>query len=119
MIVGKFNEIKVVPKSWGKEVWFWNESYCGKELHINKDFACSWHYHLVKDEVFRVLEGELLVFYGWEDDIGLARSVKLVSGDLFHVPPGLRHQMRALKDTKLIEFSTHHEDEDSIRLIKS
>jgi len=39
-------------------------------------------------------------------------------GDKFEVPVGLRHQMVALEDTELFEFSTQHFDEDSCRLIK-
>ena len=37
----------------------------------------------------------------------------------FHIPTGLRHQMIAGENgAKIIEFSTHHEDSDSIRLEK-
>ena len=42
-----------------------------------------------------------------------------LTGMSFHVPTGLRHQMIAGKNgAKIIEFSTHHEDSDSIRIIK-
>jgi hypothetical protein len=34
------------------------------------------------------------------------------------VPIGLRHQMLALEDTELFEFSTQHFDSDSHRIIK-
>jgi len=36
--------------------------------------------------------------------------------DKFHVPIGLKHQMFALKDTELFEFSTQHFDSDSNRI---
>jgi quercetin dioxygenase-like cupin family protein len=42
----------------------------------------------------------------------------LLPGDSFHVYRGLRHQMIALQDTELFEFSTEHFDEDSYRIIK-
>ncbi len=29
--------------------------------------------------------------------------------------PGVKHQMQAITDTVIFEFSTHHEDGDSIR----
>ena len=38
-------------------------------------------------------------------------------GDKFHVYTGLRHQMTALEDIDLFEFSTQHFDEDSNRII--
>ena len=41
----------------------------------------------------------------------------LERGDKFHVPVGMRHQMYALEDTELFEFSTEHFDSDSIRVI--
>ena len=39
-------------------------------------------------------------------------------GDSFHVPVGLKHQMIALEDSELFEFSTEHFEEDSYRVIK-
>jgi quercetin dioxygenase-like cupin family protein len=48
----------------------------------------------------------------------MANCQILEKGDIFHVPVGLRHAMFGLKDTELIEFSTHHEDSDSYRVLK-
>jgi hypothetical protein len=36
-------------------------------------------------------------------------------GHAFHVRPGLKHQMQAIEDTYIIEFSTQHFDDDSFR----
>ena len=47
-----------------------------------------------------------------------AKSVTLGPGDNFHVYRGLRHQMIAIEDTELFEFSTQHFDEDSYRILK-
>ena len=54
--------------------------------------------------------------YGWKNDINQSEIITLREGDTFHVPRGLRHQMYALKDTELFEFSTQHFDTDSIRI---
>jgi hypothetical protein len=43
---------------------------------------------------------------------------ELVAGDCMDLPPGLVHQMVALEDSELFEFSTQHFDEDSYRLVK-
>ena len=47
-----------------------------------------------------------------------AEQVTLGPGDNFHVYRGLRHQMYALEDTELFEFSTQHFDSDSYRIVK-
>lgn len=112
-------EIKFVPKGWGFEKWIVNKpEYCGKLLYFVKDKRCSWHYHELKDEVFYVQSGKLKVFYSDDDDIAKAKTVILEKGDNFHVYRGLRHQMLALEDTELYEFSTQHFDNDSYRVLK-
>ena len=86
-------DMKHVEKGWGWERWIVNcEEYCGKLLFFEKDKKCSWHYHKIKDEVFYVQSGKIY--------------------------RGLRHQMLALKDSELFEFSTQHFDSDSHRIIK-
>jgi pyoverdine/dityrosine biosynthesis protein Dit1 len=60
----------------------------------------------------------MLVKYSDEDDIDDAKEVILEKGDNFHVYRGLRHQMIALQDTELFEFSTQHFDSDSYRIQK-
>ena len=112
-------EIKFVSKGWGFEKWIVNcEEYCGKLLYFVKGKRCSWHYHKLKDEVFYVHEGSILVKYSDNDDLEKADSVILHKGDNFHVYRGLRHQMIALEDTEVFEFSTQHFDEDSIRIVR-
>lgn len=111
--------IKFVSKGWGYEKWLVNcPDYCGKILFLAKGKKCSWHYHLLKDEVFYVQSGAIEVIYSYGDRAESADKIILVEGDKFHVPKGLRHQMFALKDTEMFEFSTTHYDSDSIRIEK-
>ena len=111
--------VKFVPKGWGYEKWIVNcEKYCGKILFISKGKQCSWHYHRKKDEVFYVQSGAIMIYYGWDDNIELAKTAILERGDKFHVPVRMKHRMLALQDTELFEFSTEHFDEDSIRIEK-
>lgn len=111
--------IKFVPKGWGFEKWIVNsKEYCGKLLYFVKGKMCSWHYHKLKDEVFYVQSGKLLVKYSDQDDIKKAKETVLKPGDNFHVYRGLRHRMIALEDTELFEFSTQHFDSDSHRIEK-
>jgi quercetin dioxygenase-like cupin family protein len=112
-------EIKFVPKGWGFEKWIVNcEQYCGKLLYFAKGKRCSWHFHKLKDEVFYVQSGKILVKYSDSDDITEASELILERGDNFHVYTGLKHQMIALEDTELFEFSTQHFDSDSYRIEK-
>ena len=111
--------INFVPKGWGFEKWIVNnEEYCGKLLFFLRDKKCSWHYHVLKDEVFYVQSGKILVKFSEDDDLETAQEIELSKGDNFHVYRGLRHQMIAIEDTELFEFSTQHFDEDSHRIKK-
>jgi quercetin dioxygenase-like cupin family protein len=113
------NHIKMVPKGWGFEKWIVNnEEYCGKLLYLVKGKKCSWHYHILKDEVFYVQSGRILLFYSEEDNIEKANKIILEKGDRFHIHRGLRHRMYALLDSEVFEFSTQHFDSDSHRIIK-
>ena len=106
-----------VKKGWGGEEWIYNQDYCGKILSFDKGKKCSWHYHKIKDEVLYVETGEILLRYSTEDDIANATEIILKPGAAFHIPTGLRHQMYAIEESIIFEFSTHHEDVDSLRLI--
>jgi len=111
--------IKFVPKGWGFEKWIVNnEEYCGKLLFLAKGKCCSWHYHVLKDEVFFVQSGRIKVLFSHENDIQEAEETILEPGDNFHVSRGLRHRMVALLDSEVFEFSTQHFDSDSHRIIK-
>jgi quercetin dioxygenase-like cupin family protein len=114
-----FPDMEFVKKGWGFERWIINKpEYCGKLLFFEKDKRCSWHFHKIKDEVFYLQSGKLLVKYSDEDDLENAKEIILEPGQNFYVYTGLRHQMIALEDSELFEFSTQHFDEDSYRIIK-
>jgi mannose-6-phosphate isomerase-like protein (cupin superfamily) len=108
-----------VSKGWGYEKIYYNgDGYCGKLLFVAKDRRFSWHVHRVKRESFVIAKGQCFVVYGDTDDRDKATTEILKEGDVFHVPPGLRHQIIAITDTYINEYSTRSEDSDSIRLIK-
>ena len=52
------------------------------------------------------------------DNLEETQEVLLSAGDVFDIPPKLRHQMEAIEDTQLFEFSTQHFEEDSYRSVK-
>lgn len=119
VIFSSEEDYKQVPKGWGKETWIANNSlYCGKILILRAGLSCSWHFHGVKDEVIFVESGEVLFSYGDNDDRSKAKTLTMKPGDSARVFPGTRHQMLAITDARLFEFSTEHRDEDSIRVLK-
>lgn len=116
---GLKNNAHFVPKGWGSERWIINrDDYCGKLLHMKKNKKLSWHFHEKKTETFFISSGHILLYYGYSDDMSAAIEQELSAGDIFHIPTGLRHRLLALEDSDIIEFSTHHEDSDSIRIEK-
>ena len=128
-------EIKFIPKIWGFEKVICNNKYCGKILFIAKGHKTSLHYHKIKDETFYIQSGKILVYYSDDmpkikelavpDDEGSVNpqiyesllKVNINKADSFYIPPRRIHQIIALEDTELIEFSTKHFDEDVSRLI--
>jgi quercetin dioxygenase-like cupin family protein len=106
-------------KGWGSEKWIVNNQfYCGKILQFKKGKRCSFHFHKLKTETFYLQNGLVLILHSVQDDIGLAIETILNPGSSFHVPVGLRHQVIALEDSDLFEFSTQHFEEDSYRIVK-
>lgn len=106
------------PKGWGFEDWINNREYCGKLLFFKKGKRCSFHYHEKKHETFYLFSGKMDVKVGWGDDLSAAESYVLFPGDCLEIQKGLRHQMLALEDSNLFEFSTTHYEDDSKRIIK-
>jgi len=106
-------KIEEVKKVWGSERWIVNNDfYCGKILTINKMFRSSLHYHKNKTETFYVIRGQVLLEV---DD----NAYMLTPGNAVDVYPGQKHRFTGLENSEMIEFSTHHEEEDSYRETKS
>jgi len=100
--------IKKVDKIWGGEEWIVNRDYCGKILNLKKGFRGSIHVHKIKDETFYLAEGKVLLELDEEKIIMNPEDSKIIE-------PNQKHRFTPLVDSKIIEFSTHHEDEDTYR----
>ena len=110
---------EIHPKGWGYEKWIVNNHLCcGKLLYFHANKKCSFHFHKVKTETFYLQSGLIKVLHSLGDNISQAEEVVLKPGDSFHVPVGLRHQMIAMENSELFEFSTQHFEEDSYRIVK-
>ena len=111
--------VHIEPKGWGREVWIANnDRYCGKILEIRQDKRCSLHYHKLKSETFYLRTGKLKVRVKESAAAETLEEFILGPGDCMDVPVGMVHQMEALEDSELLEFSTQHFETDSHRLVK-
>jgi quercetin dioxygenase-like cupin family protein len=109
--------VNFVKKEWGHEEWIVNnDKYCGKKLVFTAGYHFSMHCHKIKDETFYVLSGK---FYLETEYNEIKENHFLQPGDIVHIKPNMYHRLTALVDGEIIEFSTHHLDEDSYRISSS
>lgn len=121
----------VTEKVWGSETLIANRDFCGKVMTLRKGMRCSLHYHRVKDETFLVTRGLVMVELGvpdhavaeevlWRrhggDPAYHTKVVILRPGESIDVPPHTLHRFTGHEDSEFIEFSTHDDPADSIRL---
>jgi mannose-6-phosphate isomerase-like protein (cupin superfamily) len=92
--------------------------YCGKILEITKGKKLSLHYHKIKSESFYLRAGRLVVRIKESPEAEPIEEFVLEAGQCMDIPIGLVHQMEALEDAELYEFSTQHFDSDSYRLVR-
>jgi mannose-6-phosphate isomerase-like protein (cupin superfamily) len=111
--------VHIEPKGWGREVWVANNQlYCGKIPEINKGKRCSLHFHKLKTESFYLRAGRLRVRIKESPGSQTVEEFVLNPGECMDILPGLVHQMEALEDAELYEFSTQHFNSDSHRVEK-
>jgi len=111
------NPIKI-PKGWGYElVWSSTDQYCGKKMVFEKKGSkFSMHFHKEKDESWIVDQGGFLL--RWIDTkTAKINELILNTGDTWHNPPHLPHQLEALEDSSIVtEVSTKDSAEDNYRI---
>ena len=105
--------IKIVDKVWGDEFWLVNtELYCFKILSLKQGYRCSYHYHKIKDETFFIMSGKI--------KLKVNNKIKILNaGDSIRIFPNTKHSFEGIEESKIIEVSIHHEDNDSYKLNKS
>ena len=87
-------------------------------LEIRKGKRCSLHFHKLKSESFYLRAGRLRIRLKESAQSETIRDFELYEGECMDIAPGLVHQMEALEDSELFEFSTQHFESDSYRLVK-
>jgi len=105
-------------RGWGYEIWIENlPEYCGKILHLYKGKKGSLHFHINKLETMHLRNGEIQLRF-IDPEKGTEYTVDLHPGDSIQIPRGQPHQIIAIEDSDLFEFSTLHEENDSHRIQK-
>ena len=115
---------QMVSKVWGtEEICVNNGLYCGKFLHIKKDYRCSIHYHCLKDETFYLVEGDVLLELYQVSDKGVLlinKRIKMTAGMSVHVAPQVPHRFTGVGlSNTILEISTKDSSTDSFRLTQS
>lgn len=111
-----------VPKVWGQEIWLTNsDKYCAKFLILKDGFQCSLHRHLIKDETFFVMEGQVNLEVQTGTNQKFKQTIRLDAGDNYHIPVGVFHRfsIQGHGPATILEVSTRHDDLDCERLEES
>ena len=105
-----------IGRDWGIEQFVVETPhYLGKLLHMRAGTKGGLQYHVEKDEAFWLLSGLALVRF--DDGTGALKQEMLQPGEGFRIPPGAPHQVEAIEDCVLVEWSTPHYD-DRVRVEK-
>lgn len=103
-----------VEKKWGEEIWLVNcPDYCGKLLVLDKNAISSYHYHKIKKETFYCLEGYALLTVEDKEYL-LAPFARPKT-----IFPGEKHKFQGITEAVILEVSSHHSDDDTVRLSES
>jgi len=106
-----------IQKGWGSEFIFaTNDKYAGKLMRFNTGAKFSMHFHAEKDESWYVLSGKFTVKYIDTSDAEVYEK-ELNSGDTWHNPPLLPHQLICIEAGTIIEVSTPDSVEDNYRVV--
>ncbi|VVB54252.1 Mannose-6-phosphate isomerase [uncultured archaeon] len=101
----RVNDVRVVDKPWGREVWWAFEGeYAAKVLEVKKGFRLSLQYHRKKKETMYVLSGSMLLSADGKD-------YEVAEGESVTILPGVKHRIKALTDLKVLEASTPELDD--------
>jgi mannose-1-phosphate guanylyltransferase len=100
--------MRTVRKPWGRfEQFAQNERVTVKLLHIGRGQRLSYQYHLRRAEFWHVVAGRVLTTLN-------GRNRVLSEGGNVAVAPRVRHRIRAIVDSVVLEVATGDFDEGDI-----
>ena len=102
--------MKHIDKPWGyEEILETNPKYTVTRLLMKKGHQCSYQYHEHKMETVIVLEGTLHI-------VGDDGEKTYQPGDVIHLPPMVKHRMKAVEEDALYMECSTSELDDVVRL---
>lgn len=107
-----------VEKSWGyEEIIISNDLYCAKYMFFKEvGDRTSMHFHKIKHETWKVLEGKFIVNFIDTTD-GIVHTKELSVGDTWENAPLVVHQLVAIENkSRVLEVSTADSVEDNYRV---
>lgn len=111
---GLISGSKIVRKDWGAEIHIVNHNnYCLKYLIFFKNKEFSYHYHILKTELWHCIYGKLECILN-----NRSEKILIKQGDKIEINRKVIHQLHALQNSIIVEVSTRDYPEDSIRLIR-
>ena len=106
----------MVPKGWGHELIFAStDHYCGKLLEFKTGAEFSMHFHAQKDETWYVLKGRFQIKC-IDTSTASEYTKEIKTGDTWHNPPLLPHQLKCIEAGTIIEVSTADSILDNYRV---
>jgi mannose-6-phosphate isomerase-like protein (cupin superfamily) len=98
----------VGPREWGTELLLLLVSgkFTLKLITMKRGAKGGLQYHRLKDEGGVMTKGAMLIRY--DDGTGVLVERMVRAGDVFHFPPGCRHQAEAFTTCSYVEVSTPH-----------
>jgi mannose-6-phosphate isomerase-like protein (cupin superfamily) len=104
---GPTHPLEKIDKPWGYELlWAKTDQYVAKLLFVKAGESLSLQYHRIKEETMFMESGNCLLETG--PDENHLRSLKFITGERFHIPPGTLHRLTAQTDCRIFEVSTPH-----------
>ncbi len=113
----KTNSHKIIKKTWGQEIVYYNKNYCYKELCFNPSTQTSMHRHKKKKETFIVKDKGLALEYV-DSFTNMSYIIELSVFKSYTIRPKTWHRIynNTDKPLSLFEVSTHHKDSDVERM---
>ncbi len=91
------NQVMFAEKSWGNyRVLDVEDESMTIKVTLNPEHKMNYHSHEFRDEVWNIISGEGIVLID-------GKSHSASAGDIFEIPSGIKHTVKAITELKIIE----------------
>lgn len=101
-------KVSVEERPWGSyELFVTNANCTVKLLHVRAEERLSYQYHKNRSEFWRVVSGRVLITLDGKEMI-------LNTGDSVSIPVGVKHRLRGIENSSILEIAFGKFDENDI-----